>query len=966
MKKSNLLALRALLFYCFIAVFIWILFADRVLAFLVTNPAWLARVQTCKGLAFVAVTAVLFYFLLRNQLRRLENKIPGREQEELRRSEKQKAKLINNVDGIVWEADARTFQFTFVSQQAERLLDYPVSQWTGEKTFWQDHLHPDDRERAVEFCLEQTRRGMAHDFEYRMLAADGRVVWLRDIVAVEMESGQPIVLRGVMVDVTERKQEEDELRWKTALLEAQVDSAIDGILVVDSQGNKILQNERLNELWKLPPRIAEKKEDAEQLQFAANQTRNSDEFIKKVAYLYAHPDEVSRDELELIDGTILDRYSSPIRDKAGKYYGRIWTFRDITERRKSEARLEEAQRITHAGHWERDLIADRVTWSDETYRIFGLQPQEHILNLAGVQGMIHPDDRPIQARAVAEAIQGGRPYDVEYRIVRPDGEIRFVHSRGSMILDESGQPLRQFGTVQDITERRQAEIALRASEERFQQLAANINEVFWMVDPVKGNVIYISPAYERIWGRSCQSLYDAPESWLTAIHPEDRERVRLAVATFNSKGVFEEEYRVLRPDLQVRWIQGTAFPVRNAASQIERVVGVARDITDRRQMAEQLRQSQKMDAIGQLAGGVAHDFNNILAAMMMQSELLRTAGNISQEVRDGLQQIFNAAERAANLTRQLLLFSRRQVMQVRDLDLNEVVTSLAKMLQRIIGEDVHLDLQLHATPLMTHADAGMIDQVLMNLAINARDAMSKGGRLLIETTEKDVDEDLARLNPDTAPGWYVCVSVSDTGAGIPPEILPKIFEPFFTTKESGKGTGLGLATVFGIVKQHGGFIQVESEPHCGAIFRIFLPANKVEPKSPTPPAMKARLHEGTETILLVEDDEGVRTLIRVTLERHGYRVLEAANGIEAIKLWDQHSKEVALLLTDLVMPAGVSGHELADRLQKDKPQLNVIFTSGYSAEVAVRQIKSQADENFLQKPFPPDQLLETVRRCLDS
>lgn len=207
----------------------------------------------------MAVTAVLFYFLLRNQLRRLENKIPGREQEELRRSEKQKAKLINNVDGIVWEADARTFQFTFVSQQAERLLGYPVSQWTGEKTFWQDHLLPDDRERAVEFCLEQTRRGMAHDFEYRMLAADGRVVWLRDIVAVEMESGQPIVLRGVMVDVTERKQEEDELRWKTALLEAQVDSAIDGILVVDSQGNKILQNERLNELWKLPPRIAERK-----------------------------------------------------------------------------------------------------------------------------------------------------------------------------------------------------------------------------------------------------------------------------------------------------------------------------------------------------------------------------------------------------------------------------------------------------------------------------------------------------------------------------------------------------------------------------------------------------------------------------------------------------------------------------------------------------------------------------------
>jgi CheY-like chemotaxis protein len=260
----------------------------------------------------------------------------------------------------------------------------------------------------------------------------------------------------------------------------------------------------------------------------------------------------------------------------------------------------------------------------------------------------------------------------------------------------------------------------------------------------------------------------------------------------------------------------------------------------------------------------------------------------------------------------------------------------------------------------------MIDQVLMNLAVNARDAMPKGGQLLIETTENAVDENLARLNPDATPGRYVCVSVSDTGKGIPAEILPRIFEPFFTTKAPDEGTGLGLATVFGIVNQHGGFIQVESEPDCGAIFRVFLPASSLAPESRVHAALKPKLRSGNETILLAEDEDGVRALIRVTLERRGYRVLEASNGIEALKLWDQHSKEVALLLTDLVMPAGLSGQELAARLQKDNPQLPIIFTSGYSANVAGRQLSLQTGENFLQKPFPPEQLLETVRMSLDS
>jgi nitrogen-specific signal transduction histidine kinase/CheY-like chemotaxis protein len=406
--------------------------------------------------------------------------------------------------------------------------------------------------------------------------------------------------------------------------------------------------------------------------------------------------------------------------------------------------------------------------------------------------------------------------------------------------------------------------------------------------------------------------------------------------------------------------------VRDASGKVERVVGVARDITEPRQLAEQFRQSQKMDAIGQLAGGVAHDFNNILAAIMMQAEMAGMIENVKGKVQDALSDIRVYAERAANLTRQLLLFSRRQVMQPRELNLNEVVTNLAKMLQRIIGEDVRLQLHLHPAPLTTRADAGMLDQVLMNLAVNARDAMPGGGRLLIETTEKTVSEDLAGLHTEAAPGRYVCLSVSDTGIGIPPDVLPRIFEPFFTTKEPGKGTGLGLATVFGIVKQHEGWLKVDSMPGQGTNFKVFLPARTATSAEAARAEAPPKPRGGTETILLAEDDSDVRMLVQAVLEHHGYKVIEAANGIEALKLWTEHRGTVALLLTDLVMPAGMTGQQLARRLQQDQPDLKIIFTSGYSAEIAGRELQLRSGENFVQKPFAPYQLLEVVRKCLDG
>ena len=414
-----------------------------------------------------------------------------------------------------------------------------------------------------------------------------------------------------------------------------------------------------------------------------------------------------------------------------------------------------------------------------------------------------------------------------------------------------------------------------------------------------------------------------------------------------------------------RIIEGRWTLLRDAKGTPKSIFAVNTDITLSRQLAEQLRQSQKMEAIGQLAGGVAHDFNNILTAVIMQVELLSIGDRLDEELKEGLKQIRDSAERAANLTRQLLLFSRRQVMQMRTLDLNEVVTGMAKMLQRIIGEDVHLQLHLHPAPLMTRADAGMLEQVLMNIAVNARDAMPHGGRLLIETLERNVADASDAQNPEASPGNFICLIVGDNGHGIHPDILTHIFEPFFTTKEPGKGTGLGLATVFGIVKQHQGWINVESQPGQGTRFLVFLPASASPEDRIDTVGSQARPPGGVETILLVEDDDAVRQLTRITLERYGYTIVEAANGVDALNIWPRCRDRVALLLTDLVMPSGVSGHQLARRLQSENPNLKVIFTTGYSSDIAGRDLELHHSENFIQKPCTADQLLQTVRKCLD-
>ncbi|MCI0330899.1 MAG: PAS domain S-box protein [candidate division Zixibacteria bacterium] len=657
----------------------------------------------------------------------------------------------------------------------------------------------------------------------------------------------------------------------------------------------------------------------------------------------------------------------------------LGTVIEITQRkqaeealRKNEALLAKTQQMAHLGGWVLDLSnmedinQNELRWTEETFRIFGYQPGEiEVTNDLFFQ-LVHPEDRPKIREAVSRALAEKKPYSIEHRILRPDGVERLIHEHVDIVFDEkSGRPLRMLGTAQDITERRRGEVALRESEERFRQIADNISEVFWLTDPSKNQMIYVSPGYERMWGRSCDSLYQNPMSWVDVIHPEDRQRVLEAATTKQVKGEFNEEYRIVRPDGSLLWIRDRAYPIRNEKGEVHRIAGIAEDITKEKQLADQLRQVQKMEAVGQMAGGIAHDFNNLLTAIAGYTDFVLERVEPDSPLKADVEEIKKGTVRAAALTRQLLAFSRRQVMQPAVLNLNELINGMEGMLRRLVGENV--ELATVPAPQLTpiKADPHQLEQVIMNLALNAGDAMPQGGRLTIETANVELDESFVQLHAGAQPGAYALLAVSDTGFGMDAEVQKHLFEPFFTTKEKGKGTGLGLATVYGIVKQSGGYVSVYSEPGRGSSFKIYLP-RFVEPHAEKPvKTAPAKTEGGTETILLVEDEEAVRALAAKILRAKKYTVLEAGDGHEAQEVLKKHTGALDLLLTDVVMPK-MGGPELAKALRRTRQGLKVLFMTGYTDHSAFREGTLPPGTALLQKPFSPRVLAQKVREVLDG
>jgi len=562
--------------------------------------------------------------------------------------------------------------------------------------------------------------------------------------------------------------------------------------------------------------------------------------------------------------------------------------------------------------------------------------------------------------------------------VKPDRYSRLLTKEGREIpIEDSAVPLRDDGgnltgailVFRDISGRRQAQ----ANEERFRQMAENIREVFWMTDAKQSTILYVSPAYEEIWGRRRESLYEQPQSFLETVFLEDRESVIAAQARQLNGELTHEEYRIIRPGGEVRWIWDRRFPIKNETGQIYRIAGIAEDITERqraeealRQSEDQLRKAQRMEAIGRFAGGVAHDFNNMLTAIIGTAELAMLELHRDHPARKDLKEIKQTADRAANLTRQLLAFARQQIVTPGILNLNDLLLNLNKMLRRLIGEDIELVIVPSSDIELIRVDSGQIEQVILNLVVNARDAMPNGGTLTLQTTQVTADQEFMRQHPALTPGEYIMLTVSDTGLGMTEEIKARLFEPFFTTKEVGKGTGLGLATCYGIVKQNGGHIEVESELGKGSTFRLYIPRLEDVVSAAPERDHPGTLPPGNETVLLVEDEPAVREVATRMLREQGYNVLVAANGDEALHLArSRPSEPIHLLVTDVVMPR-LSGKMVADQLRALRPDMQVLFISGYSDDTLIRHGASESNLYFLQKPFSPSLLAYKIREVLDK
>lgn len=501
-------------------------------------------------------------------------------------------------------------------------------------------------------------------------------------------------------------------------------------------------------------------------------------------------------------------------------------------------------------------------------------------------------------------------------------------------------------------------------EELFRLISENAADMIALVD-ADGKRLYNSPSYSTILGYSAEELQATPG--LEQIHPDDIERVREAAKETQLAGVGRRiEYRMRHKNGTWRLLESTASSVTDASGKVEKLVIVNRDITDRKRLEEQYRQAQKMEAVGRLSGGIAHDFNNLLGVMIGFAEILEANVGDSPLLADSVAEILKAGQRAGSLTRQLLAFSRQQVLEPRVLELNHTISEIEKMLRRIIGEDVELETVLEPALGRIKADEGQIEQVLLNLAVNARDAMPSGGKLTIKTTNAHLDEEFSRRHSYPIKlGDYVAFTVTDTGSGMDTEVLAHMFEPFFTTKDKGKGTGLGLATVYGIVKQSGGYIDVTSEVGRGTSFKIYLPRVDEELISKKIQTKSSSIGDAKQTVLVVEDEESLLKSTCALLRAVGYDVLEAGSGEEALRISREPGREIRLVLTDVVMP-GMGGVELVESLIAERPALKVVYMSGYTGQSVGRNAVFAPETLFLMKPFTREELVRKIQDALQE
>lgn len=636
-----------------------------------------------------------------------------------------------------------------------------------------------------------------------------------------------------------------------------------------------------------------------------------------------------------------------------------------------ESRLAESQEISHTGSWEWTIANDSEWWSEELYRICGFRPNSIRPDFDVFIRLIHAGDVEVVSHAIQKAFEDHQPFELEHRIVRSDGEVRTLHIRCRVIVDDHGKVARMVGTAQDITERKASEQAVQRSERRLRTIFDAEPACVKLVS-AEGRLLDMNPAGLKMIGAVHLSQV-AGRAIVDLVHPADRSRyVDMHRAASGGSSV-RSEFRIIGFNGEQRWVDSHSVPFETSSDRDATacaVLSVTSDVTERKHLEEQLWHAQKMDAIGRLAGGIAHDFNNIVMAIMGHGDLALRGLKRGHRLRH-LEEIRRSAERAATLTRQLLAFSHRQVLTPRLLNVNTLVANVEGMVRGLVDQNITLVTTLDENVSPVRADPSQLEQMLVNLVLNAKDALPRGGTISIETANVECDARTACVRDGVQPGQYVMIKVSDTGIGMDVHTRSRIFEPFFTTKERGKGTGLGLSTVYGIVRQSGGHISVDSEPGEGSVFKVYLPNASgdaaVEPAEP----LRLPRPRGSETILIAEDDHSVRTVIAETLQAQGYAVLEAPSGEDAVALAAAAPTPIHLLITDLMLP-GINGRTLAERLTQRRRALKVLYISAYTDRTIIRKkLLSRKGivsgrQVFLQKPFSPDVLAHTVRHVLDA
>ncbi|MDB5047577.1 MAG: hypothetical protein JWO30_648 [Fibrobacteres bacterium] len=613
-----------------------------------------------------------------------------------------------------------------------------------------------------------------------------------------------------------------------------------------------------------------------------------------------------------------------------------------------EALLSEAEKVAHLGSWFMNPQTNEVKWSEELYRILGYDPAKDSPTAEKFFQAIHPDDLQRSLKNGETLSNTGQLNPIDLRIVWKDGTIREVRSEGTVIRDEDGKPFRVVGTVLDVTETRKAEREAKRIA-RFLKEAQSVAHVgSWVWETATGNLDW-SNELRQIFGLSPDAVIDA-KSFISMIHPEDRSKVPQNLEELLEKGFGGPvELRIIRPDGTLRHTLVQSKRMEDDIGGVQRFLGTVWDITERKQLEEQLRQSQKMEVVGRVAGGVAHDFNNLLTVISGNADLI-----LEDHDDDRLRRIRDAADVGAALTRQLLAFSRQAVVKPAALDLNVAIRDIVRIVDRLIGEDISIKLELASDPAVILADGAQVQQILLNLAVNARDAMGNGGELTFSTRQAPGNP----LNVGSEPARWVELKVRDTGKGMDSVTRERAFEPFFTTKEPGKGTGLGLSTIADIVTQMKGTIAIASEPNRGTLVTIRFPHSAIKVAAPPPVELKSR--KGRESILLVEDNAELRELVRLFLTSAGYKVQAVGRPGEAESMWKTEKDTIDLLITDMVMPEK-NGKDLAKALLAMKPGLKTLFISGYSPSR-----NGFGEWGFLQKPFTRNELLDSVRALCDG